>query len=85
VPAGKNPSKRVFDTTVITHPSSRRHQKRSCQMREDRVITPEHIYAKARIFSGVFGDSCGSFQVISGLQRRKHGGEDLEPEILLVA
>src|SRR5713101_8441680 len=37
-------------------------------------------------FLRVFGDSCGSFSSSSvNLERRQHGGEDLEPQVLLVA
>jgi hypothetical protein len=33
----------------------------------------------------LFTDSCGSFFTFFGLKRGKHGGEDLEPEVLLIA
>jgi integrase len=36
-------------------------------------------------FEGLFTDSCGSFFTFFGLKRGKHGGEDLEPEVLLIA
>jgi len=53
-----------------------------------RVLAPAGTLARPEysFFFRLFGDSCGSFSLtFRPLERGKHGGEDLEPEVLLVA